>query len=126
MGDQANGTHMVTAALWTTKLRCTVKLERRSRVSYVTAQVSKRPSADSPPVIRATQGGLRRKYRFEYFDSTAACAVITFSDGNCQPKCELHIWKGNVKSGPSENCIREYEGSCPGGKRYQVYYDSCL
>ncbi|KAL1471228.1 hypothetical protein MTO96_040033 [Rhipicephalus appendiculatus] len=71
-------------------------------------------------------GGLQRKYRFEYFDAMAACAVITFSDGKCTTKCELHIWAGNVASGPSENCKREYDYSCPGRKIYQVYDNTCF
>ncbi|KAL1446534.1 hypothetical protein MTO96_028800 [Rhipicephalus appendiculatus] len=83
-------------------------------------------SADSPPVIRATRSGLQRKYRFEYFDAMAACAVITFSDGKCTTKCELHIWGRNVASGPSENCKREYDYSCPGRKIYQVYDNTCF
>ncbi|KAL1471229.1 hypothetical protein MTO96_040033 [Rhipicephalus appendiculatus] len=97
-----------------------------SIVYTVRARISTKDSADSPPVIRATRSGLQRKYRFEYFDAMAACAVITFSDGKCTTKCELHIWAGNVASGPSENCKREYDYSCPGRKIYQVYDNTCF
>ncbi|XP_037519068.1 uncharacterized protein LOC119396071 [Rhipicephalus sanguineus] len=97
-----------------------------SVVYSVLARISKNYSADSPPVMRATRSGLQRKYRFEYFDAMAACAVITFNDGKCTTKCELHIWRGNVASGPSENCKREYEYSCPGRRIYQVYDSTCL
>uniref|UniRef100_A0A131YJ88 Lipocalin n=1 Tax=Rhipicephalus appendiculatus TaxID=34631 RepID=A0A131YJ88_RHIAP len=98
-----------------------------SSVAYtVYARISKKDSADSPPVIRATRSGMNRKYRFEYFDAMAACAVITFSDSKCTTKCELHIWRGNVGSGPSENCKREYEYSCPGRTVYQVYDRTCF
>uniref|UniRef100_A0A224YDM9 Lipocalin n=1 Tax=Rhipicephalus zambeziensis TaxID=60191 RepID=A0A224YDM9_9ACAR len=102
------------------------KPDGRSIVYTVRARISKNYSADSPPVIRATRSGLQRKYRFEYFDTMAACAVITFSDGKCTTKCELHIWAGNVASGPSENCKREYDYSCPGRKMYQVYDNTCF
>ncbi|KAL1447414.1 hypothetical protein MTO96_044303, partial [Rhipicephalus appendiculatus] len=77
-----------------------------SIVYTVRARISTKDSADSPPVIRATRSGLQRKYRFEYFDAMAACAVITFSDGKCTTK--------------------EYDYSCPGRKIYQVYDNTCF
>ncbi|XP_049528783.1 uncharacterized protein LOC125947648 isoform X2 [Dermacentor silvarum] len=101
--------------------------DKSSQVYPVYARLSKKGSSDSPPVMRATaMGRLKRKYRFEYYDESSKCAVITFSDGKCRTKCELYIWKSSVNGGPSVNCEREYEDSCPESKKYSIYNSDCF
>ncbi|XP_075551659.1 uncharacterized protein LOC142585064 isoform X3 [Dermacentor variabilis] len=62
-----------------------------------------------------------RMYYFDYYDPEGKCAVITFSDGPCSLKCELHVWE-NYFFFPKENCVREYKYYC-GADTYYILYD---
>uniref|UniRef100_L7LQB4 Putative group i salivary lipocalin n=1 Tax=Rhipicephalus pulchellus TaxID=72859 RepID=L7LQB4_RHIPC len=87
---------------------------------------------------RYEQGRNTRKYRFQYYDKSQHCAVLTFDDGI--KRCELHFWareeifvaapkhiRGQPPPSPSgfENCEREYKNLCPDAKSYDVYSSQC-
>ncbi|XP_037579925.1 uncharacterized protein LOC119462700 [Dermacentor silvarum] len=61
-----------------------------------------------------------RNYTFQYFDSADKCAVITFSDKECDTKCELHVWE-SFRYKVMTNCIREYEQLCSHRTNYTPY-----
>ncbi|XP_075551662.1 uncharacterized protein LOC142585065 [Dermacentor variabilis] len=61
-----------------------------------------------------------RNYTFQYYDPTDNCAVITFSDKECEVKCELHVWE-KYRNLPMTNCIREYEYLCRHRTKYTPY-----
>ncbi|XP_075551658.1 uncharacterized protein LOC142585064 isoform X2 [Dermacentor variabilis] len=90
-------------------------------------RLSKEPGLDVSPTMWATrkEGGQHddngRMYYFDYYDPEGKCAVITFSDGPCSLKCELHVWE-NYFFFPKENCVREYKYYC-GADTYYILYD---
>uniref|UniRef100_A0A131Z8L1 Lipocalin n=1 Tax=Rhipicephalus appendiculatus TaxID=34631 RepID=A0A131Z8L1_RHIAP len=87
---------------------------------------------------RYEQGRNSRQYRFQYYDESKHCAVLTFNDGIT--RCELHFWasaktfvtpRQPTRKEPSpppsgfENCEREYKNLCPNATSYKVYNHEC-
>ncbi|XP_065281740.1 uncharacterized protein [Dermacentor albipictus] len=117
------------------KLHCTayrVYMEMSKKKGMDVAPLLKAAKVDVPwcpfTAVEASSGtttykqGYKngRNYTFEYYDSTDKCAVITFSDKECEIKCELHVWE-NYTDSKMTNCVREYEYLCRHRTKYTPY-----